>query len=162
MREIKLSHGLSAIVDSDLYGELSAHKWYPEKHGSTYRATRYIRTSEREKYNDKTHLLMHHAVLGDPPSGMVTDHINGNGLDNRRANLRHISQRENLQNRTEKNKSSQYPGVYKHKKYNLWQAYINVNKERILLGSHKTEMDAWKAYRDAATKYGIPILGDFA
>ena len=83
---------------------------------------------------------------------MVTDHIDGNPLNNQRDNLRICSSRENNQNHRHKsatrNYSSKYPGVYWHKRAEKWMAYIKINKKRKHLGLFLIEEEAAKAYQN--------------
>jgi hypothetical protein len=87
MREIPLTQGLVALVDDEDYERLAQHKWCVLRTGSNVYAKR-----------TKRALLMHREVMLPPP-GMVVDHINHNGLDNRRSNLRICSQAENAVHR---------------------------------------------------------------
>lgn len=87
------------------------------------------------------------------------DHKNGDGLDNRKCNLREASNQENCRNRKRKNYTSKFSGVsfkrdvIKGKTYTRWIARIQINPtKRIQLGSFKTELEAAKAYDKAAKK----------
>jgi hypothetical protein len=84
----------------------------------------------------------------------VVDHINGNGLDNRRNNLRLATHQQKLANRrkTAKN-SSGYKGVCWNKSRSKWQASISVNDVTIHLGRFDNPIDAHGAYIEAAQKY---------
>ncbi len=122
----------------------------------------YIRHSKRTnlKYAFIPHLkngvwktiLLHRFILPHITSGMVIDHINGDGLDNRKCNLRICTQQQNSLNRvSHKNSSSKYLGVSFHK--NKYIARIK-NKDTVLrLGSFTDEKLAAKAYNDAAIIY---------
>lgn len=88
------------------------------------------------------------------PKGMVVDHINHNGLDNRKANLRIATFSENRRNsRKAKDTSSKYKGVSWHKNNKKWHAGININGRRKHLGSFDDEIQAAKAYDEVARKY---------
>lgn len=99
----------------------------------------------RDRHNGQTAISMHRVIM-NTPKGMETDHINGNGLDNRRENLRIVTRRENQQNR-HGFKTSKYPGVSKVK--NRWTAHIHINKKQNYLGSFKDEEKAARRYRIA-------------
>lgn len=90
-KEIKLTRGKVAIVDEEDFDRVNAIKWYAyETHGSWYAA---------RKTNDRIRkmLLMHRFIM-NPPRDKLIDHINWNGLDNRRTNLRICTHKENRNN----------------------------------------------------------------
>lgn len=82
------------------------------------------------------------------------DHINGNGTDNRRENLRIASHAQNLANRDGwRNSSSKYKGVTFYKRDQKWQAKIAPHGKSIHLGYFEDEMEAAKAYNAAALQH---------
>jgi hypothetical protein len=87
---IPLSNGMYALVDEHNHEPIIKSLWCVTKNRNTYYAHRTVR--------GKTE-TMHHAILGVPPKGLMIDHINGNGLDNRECNLRIVTNRENCQNK---------------------------------------------------------------
>ena len=85
---------------------------------------------------------------------MVIDHKNGNGLDNRKSNLRYCRQRFNIINRKiGKHNKSGHKGVSFNKLSNCWESYININNKRIHLGNHKNKEDAIKTRIAGEIKY---------
>jgi hypothetical protein len=103
---------------------------------------------------------MHREILR-PPGHLVVDHINHNGLDNRKANLRHATRAQNNFNRLiiiREDSSSKYKGVSWRKRKKKWRARICINGERKHIGYFKDEIHAAKAYDKAAKKYH----GEFA
>src|SRR5689334_23622447 len=99
MREIPLLNGKGvALVDDEDYEALSRFKWHLSI-GGYNRMSRGVTRSVRHAGKSSS-VRMHRQILALPSEDHhVVDHINGNALDNRRANLRVCSQRQNLWNR---------------------------------------------------------------
>ncbi|MCK9460667.1 MAG: HNH endonuclease [Proteobacteria bacterium] len=152
MKEIPLTQGKVALVDDDDFEWLSQWKWCAIKHWNTFYAMRMSKTVNGKREN----IQMHHAIIGKK-EGLVTDHINGNGVDNRRENLRHVTHRQNGQNRHHE-KTSKYLGVHWHKPLNKWLAQIQINGQKKHLGVFKDEQAAYHAYYNAVTALGETIL----
>ena len=86
-----------------------------------------------------------HRMIANTPRGGITDHINRNRLDNRRANLRVVDGTGNMLNVSPKrNCSSRYKGVHKH--LNGWRAKFQHRGIRYEAGVHHTELEAHTAY----------------
>ncbi len=97
---------------------------------------------------------MHREIM-QPPKGMVVDHINGNGMDNSRANQRVCTQEENGHNSRPHGRSSRFKGVSYNEILNLWQAGICVNRLTKTIGYFDDETEAAKAYdREALRRFG--------
>ncbi len=124
-REIKLTMGKKAMVDDSDYEWINnMNKWQACKAPGIWYARR-----------DKFPRLMHRIIMG-AKSNEECDHINGNGLDNRRSNLRLSAHRQNMSNmkkpigRHGKPTTSKYKGVTWYKKYNKWLAQICLNYKK--------------------------------
>lgn len=141
MKQIPLTRGLFALVDDEDYDSLMLTKWRAIT-GNSHKNHKYICYA-----GDRLRRLMHRVIM-DCPKGMVVDHINHDTLDNRRANLRICTHKENLRNRTQRvNKSQQsYLGVYRVKSTNKWYSMINGNGKVCYLGVFNTPEDAALVY----------------
>ena len=156
MQYIELTQGYVAAVDSADYERVSAHKWYASVRSRADGSVRvYAMRHVLREGGGRTAQMLHRFVT-DTPMGMYIDHINGNGLDNRRANLRICTCSENLRNQRPKTGgSSAYKGVCWRKDRGKWVAGIKLNGEREHLGYFDSEQDAVKAYdRAALSAYG--------
>lgn len=154
-RRIPLTQGQFAIVDPADYETLSTHKWRlcKTKGKNVLYAERTIRRS-----NGRYSRLLMHRQLIQPPRGCVIDHVNGCGLDNRRANLRLATVAQNAWNTANRGGGSGYKGVWLAKDKGLWRASIVCHGERKHLGYFREKHDAAKAYDRAAQEYH----GEFA
>ena len=145
-RMIEISQNNFVLVDDDMYEELNQYKWFTHKGVNTC----YARRNE-----NNTMVYMHRQILdlkrGD---GKITDHINRNGLDNRRSNLRIVNKTVNNRNRKLcSHNTSGHVGVCWNTVLRKWVAQITVENENIYLGYYDDIEDAIDARRDGETKY---------
>lgn len=157
MKEIKLTRGLVTIVDDDVFEELNKYKWYAQKTKNTFYAQRCLPFYKKERKM----CFMHHEIIGKPEEKMKTDHIDGNGLNNLRSNLRHVTHRQNLQNMVHgQKKTSSYIGVCRDKSSKKWLAQIAVNGVNKKIGYFDQEIDAYHAYLERLTGMGETMVGE--
>lgn len=137
-----LTHGYVTLVSPQDAHFLEARAWRAF-HLKTKRQV-YATTSWRS--------VRLHRIILELPNDLHGDHINGNGLDNRRKNLRAATRSQNAKNcNSHKDASSRYLGVSWDSARNLWIAQIYINKKNTRLGAFKIEEEAARAYDTAAT-----------
>jgi hypothetical protein len=128
-----------AMVDAEDFAWLSTFKW------SLTRSKRSPYARRHQPGTDNGTIWMHRQIMGlpDDHDGRDTDHISGDGLDNRKANLRVVTRSQNLQNTNGwRNSSSQYRGVSWDKRDRRWTAYGWLDGKKKHIGSFKDEHDA--------------------
>lgn len=156
------------IINSDLYGMkkvyydeedadlVSIYDWYIMLAGHTFYAFTVLYTKERQSAG------MHRIVMGLEDNKYVIDHINHDGLDNRKENLRICTSQQNSWNRSVSGRgTSKYKGVIfssENNRNKRWKAQIKVNYKRLDLGWYWTEEEAALAYNKAALEH----FGEFA
>lgn len=150
MRKIRLTNGKYALVDDDDFYMVSGYIWRSINH---HRNTGYAGTIINKKL-----VLMHRMIL-DAKKGQIIDHINHNGIDNRRKNIRLCTSSQNCMNKIKRCKKTDtpYKGIYRGYK-GSWRACIRINGKTIHLGSHSTQKEAALAYNKKAKE----IFGEFA
>jgi hypothetical protein len=125
--EIPLSQGLVTVVD-----EIDAHygqlRWHASRSGRSSGTFYAIRNGARRPDGTKEKSLVLHRVILNAPDDMMVDHMNGNGLDNRRANLRLVDASGNMLNRgrARRDSASGIVGVTYHTRNRRWMASIRV------------------------------------
>lgn len=144
MKRIALTQGQFAFVDDRDFKRVNRFKWFAAKCSGRWYAGRKIRTNGGRK-----NLYLHRYILGEPKSAI--DHIDGNGLNNTRKNLRLCSGQQNNWNKgIQRNNTSGFKGVSRGKsKSKPWIATISRERKIYYLGSFATREDAARAYDKA-------------
>lgn len=151
MKEIPLGGGLLAVVDDCDWDAVKMHHWYAYK---GRRGTMYVAT----KLPGNACVALHRFILRPAPNQQV-DHIDRNGLDCRRKNLRVCSASQNQANKVSRSDcKNPYKGITFNKKRHRWVAQITKDYKNYNLGMYTTAVDAACAYDDAA----VEMFGDFA
>jgi hypothetical protein len=143
---VPLTHGLCAIVDAEDISLVEKYRWYAR----AGRKTNYACTWVRRGNGVVSKPPMHRVILNEP-DGLEVDHVNGNGLDNRRSNLRICTHDQNTRNRRSKKSgtSSRFIGVRWNKQSRKWIAAYETGGRERYLGSFDKEEDAARV-RDKA------------
>lgn len=141
MKKIKLSQGKYTLVDDEDFDELSKHKWSAKNNGG---GRFYAYRKENGRATDKT--IYMHRFITNAPKCMEVDHIDGDGLNNQRKNLRVCTKSKNQRNRKLHRNGRLFGAIYyKHLIKNPWVAQINLNGKQTQLGYYKTEEFAHEA-----------------
>lgn len=143
---INLPKGFFCLIDREDLEKIMGYKWYAHKDGNTHYAVAHFKKANGERGLRR----MHRIILGAKKSQMC-DHINHNGLDNRKTNLRFCTNSQNQHNTPKRRGKSKYKGV--HFSNNRFYATIRNKKKYIYIGCFKTEKEAVIAYNEAAKKY---------
>lgn len=140
-----------AVVDAADLDLLGQYRWYLAKPGKGRRGGNYPTATVGGRP------LTMHRLLVPAPDGYVVDHINRDGLDNRRSNLRVITPAQNMQNRRSRvGATSSFRGVYWAKNEQKWRAQVKVEGIKFCLGSYDSEEDAAKAASSFRQRY-VPL-----
>lgn len=149
-KEIPLSQGKVTIIDGEDYEWLNQWKWYAaQRNDGQYVAVR----------KPTSGIIRMHRLILNVPKGLLTDHKDGNPLNNQRYNLRICTSYQSQGNiKHRKNTSSKYKGVSWDKTKQKWTAQIVIKHKWYFLGRYESEKDAANAYDKAA----IEGFGNFA
>ena len=135
-------------VDDDDFESLNRFKWYVSLEKKSYAA-------RREYLNGKNRIVKMHREIMNCKAGncILIDHVDGDGLNNQKINLRFATFSQNNMNRViAKNKIIKSKGVSKAFKSKTFRVRIGINNKSIYVGSFKTEIEAAAAYDEAAKK----------
>lgn len=141
---IPLTRGLWALIDMGDLDIVRGKTW----HAHVCKGGTYARTWVRDANGKRVGLLLHKAITGWP----MTDHVDGDGLNNARSNLRPASRAQNNRNsRVQKNNKTGLKGVSPMRS-GRWRARIAVDGKQMALGAYDSPEAAHQAYRDASEK----------
>lgn len=153
MHEIILTQDKVALVDDEDYDYLNQWNWYAAK-------SRYVYYAQRMGFINGKHIIvkMHRILTNLTDPKLMVDHINNDGLDNQKANLRITTSGPNQINTNRIRGEVPYKGVTYRKDVDKFQSRITVNGRTFSLGFYTDPISAAEAYNEAAVKY----YGSFA
>jgi len=155
MKRIRLSQGKIAFVDDEDFEKVNEFKWNVAISGKKHK----IFYAARGFWNGSKQItkLMHRFIL-DVPDGMVIDHIDGDGLNNQKSNLRIVTNRENCGN-WHVEKRNRYKHVYWNKRKKRWyvEFYIDGLGKRLRFGLYRNEDDAVRRRDEELIKLGLNL-----
>jgi len=150
MKEIPLTQGKVALVDDEDFDRVNQYKWYVHRGGNNYYALTSTKIGGVKKI-----VAMHRFLLGlSLNDGILTDHRNLNGLDNRQNNIRRCNRAQNGQNtQSREDTTSRFKGVCWDKLNKKWESRIGIKNKTKYLGRFIQEELAALAYDFAAMRY---------
>lgn len=148
--------GRVALVDDEDYELVSRHRWHAaERHRPSGRTEGPYASTGVQTQGRQTKIFMHKMITGYA----LTDHIDHNGLNNQRSNLRPATVAQNVHhNSPHSGSSSRYKGVCWHRQISRWQAAIRIDGRNVHLGVFDSEVAAARVY-DAAAQ---DVFGEYA
>ena len=149
MKFINITRDAVVVIDDEDYERISRHRWALNPEGSGYA----IRKGAKRRGEKRT-VAMHQEIMHAPPGSLI-DHINGNGLDNRKSNLRFADTQKNSFNKAKAKGTytSKYKGVFQRGGENKWTARIKYNDHHVELGEYESESLAAAVYNYAAAVF---------
>ena len=152
MKVINLTRGFKTIVDDCDYALVSCFKWHARINKNKVYAARTLNSGQK--------IFLHRLILGLDRNRLIeADHINGDGLDNRRSNLRACSRVENCRNlKKRSDNTSGFKGVQWDKERKRWTSIIYINGKLTRIGRFLKKLDAVNAYDKKAKEE----FGEFA
>lgn len=148
-RIIPLTREKFAVVDDEDFPLLARFKWQAIISRNTFYA--------RRNAGGGRQIRMHRVIL-DAPTNLQVDHVSGDGLDNRRCNLRLVTHSQQQMNKRKSKGTPRFKGVKRQRGSGRWGARIKVGQKCIRLGTFESEEEAARAYDAAAVNH----FGQFA
>lgn len=137
---IPLTQGAHAIVDDDMYDYLMQWKWCLNV------------GMGGKRYAQRRPGITMHRVIMQAPGGVEVDHVDGDGLNNQRCNMRLVTRQQNTWNQKPRH-GSIYKGISFDKNARKWRAFIRIEKKNKHLGCFTSDLDAARAYDQAAREH---------
>jgi hypothetical protein len=145
MNKIPLTRGLIALVDDEDYDQLNRHKWCAKLDIRTSYCVRASKDENGRWFTQSMHRVIVSSMIGRKLGRWeLVDHINGDGTDNRRINLRVVTAAQNCRNRYSRPSvtTSRFLGIYYSKRSRKWIARVRDNGVHVIIGRSVNEIDA--------------------
>ena len=147
---VPLTQGYEAVIDAADVTLVDGFNWFAHVFRRRDRSIRAIYAERRGPHSGGQTTIIMHRVIDATPSGMETDHIDGDGLNNRRSNLRAATKAQNQHNaKTRVDNKSGAKGVHWDKRNRKWRVQIAVMAKNKHIGLFTTFADAQEAYAKA-------------
>lgn len=155
MKEIQLTKGKVAFIDDEDFEYIMQWKWTAYKGRNTYYAKRNMNNK-----GDNIGFQMHRSLMRVYDRSILIDHIDGNGLNNQKANLRICNYSQNGANKLKRKGSNgtKFIGITFRKDTKKWAAQVMKDYKHISLGCYNSDIDAAIAYN----KKAVELHGEFA
>lgn len=140
MKKIPLTNGGVALVDDEDYETLKKYRWNRLDLISPNSSKSYVKRTEKKKS-----FYMHRVIMNTPPK-LYVDHIDNNGLNNQKSNLRNVTCQQNIVRARKVKPPSGFHGVSWRKDMKKWSARISVDGKYVWLGHYDKIEDAVDAY----------------
>lgn len=151
MKLLPLTKGKFVKIDDEDFVWVSKYKLFASAHKSNYASYCVLKEGKWKS-------ILLHRTLAKAKKGQIVDHINGDTLDCRKANLRVVKQRTNVVSGI---KVTRAIGAYLDKRRGVWNSRIRISPtKRIHLGSYKTKDEASSAYKLAVQKHHAKHFGN--
>jgi len=152
--EVLSKYGIfEVLIDDEDFERVNQYNWFINKNGKTFYVVRNVKTNGK-----KTKQPLHRFILYMTDSKILVDHIDGNGLNNCKDNLRTATHSQNSMNRgADRDNTTGFKGVFWHKRDKKFMAQITFNRKQIFLGYFSTAEEASTVYEAKAKE----LFGEF-
>ncbi len=129
---IPVGKDYQSTIDEEDYVRVMEYRWYP-----LVGSDNLVYAASKNKQGRGPAVIVMHRLIMNAPGGLTVDHLDGNGLNNQKGNLRFATRSEQMHNRKmNRNNKSGYKGVWVDKKAGKYRAQVRIDRMRFALGSY--------------------------